>query len=90
MSRYVARSHLARYLRTGKYVHRTSISAPEDDVQPVPLMREQISKIAPSLEQIREILEACVYRGKDAEESTNPELLGMCSLEELQVCGFCT
>ncbi|CAM9866190.1 unnamed protein product [Ascophyllum nodosum] len=44
----------------------------------------EISKTAPSLEQIREILGACVYRGKGLEGSVDHELLEMCSFGELQ------
>ncbi|CAM9969634.1 unnamed protein product, partial [Laminaria digitata] len=44
----------------------------------------QISKATPSLEQIRSILEACMYRGKENEAYIDRERLAACVLEELQ------
>ncbi len=45
----------------------------------------QLSKKTPSLEQIRAILEACTYRGKEEESGADREQLGKCTLAELQV-----
>lgn len=45
----------------------------------------QLSKKTPSLEQIRVILEACTYRGKDEEANAEQERLEKCTLRELQV-----
>lgn len=45
----------------------------------------QLSKTAPSVEQIREVLEGCMYRGADKEASVDRELLEMCTLAELKV-----
>lgn len=46
---------------------------------------KQLSKATPSLEQIRVILEACLYRGKEEEASADRGRLEMCTLGELQV-----
>lgn len=47
---------------------------------------QQVSKKTPSLEQIRVILEGCMYRGKGEEAAADRERLEKCSLAELQVC----
>lgn len=45
----------------------------------------QLSKIKPSLEQIRGVLEDCFYQGADLEASIDQRHLEKCSLVELQV-----
>lgn len=51
----------------------------------IPRTDQQLSKKTPSLEQIRVILEGCMYRGKEDEAAADRERLEKCSLTELQV-----
>lgn len=72
--------------------HAASQKLPQDDDAPLipqpapfPGTFQQVAKKTPSLEQIRVILEGCVYRGKGEEAYTDRERLEKCSLAELQV-----